>query len=66
MPGSIDTPMQHVDNPPEVVAKAAAGTALGRLGTPEEVAAVVVFLASSHASFVSGATVMVSGGAMMY
>jgi NAD(P)-dependent dehydrogenase (short-subunit alcohol dehydrogenase family) len=66
MPGSIDTPMQHFDNPPEVVAKVAAGTALGRLGTPEEVAAVVVFLASSHASFVSGATVMVSGGAMMY
>jgi 3-oxoacyl-[acyl-carrier protein] reductase len=34
----------------------------GRMGTPEEVAAVVVFLASSPASWVSGATVLVDGG----
>ena len=36
---------------------------LRRLAAPEEVAAVVVFLASDEASFVNGATIMVDGGA---
>lgn len=35
---------------------------LGRMGTPEEVANVVVFLASEKASLVSGATILVDGG----
>jgi len=35
---------------------------LGRYGTPEEVAAVVVFLASSEASYVTGAVLNMSGG----
>ena len=35
----------------------------GRLGTPEEIADVVVFLASNRASFVTGANVLVDGGA---
>lgn len=35
---------------------------LGRMGTPEEVANVVVFLASEKASLVNGATVLVDGG----
>ncbi|CAN5613263.1 glucose 1-dehydrogenase [soil metagenome] len=65
-PGQIDTPMQHVDNPPEVVEAAIAACPLRRMGTPAEVAAVVVFLASSHASFVNGATITVSGGSVMY
>jgi NAD(P)-dependent dehydrogenase (short-subunit alcohol dehydrogenase family) len=37
-------------------------TSLGRIGQPEEVANVVVFLASDEASFVTGAAVEVSGG----
>jgi NAD(P)-dependent dehydrogenase (short-subunit alcohol dehydrogenase family) len=35
---------------------------LGRLGTPEEMASVVVFLASSESSYITGITIDVSGG----
>jgi len=65
-PGQIDTPMQHVDNPPEIVAAGMAACPLRRMGRPEELAAVVVFLASEHASFINGATINVSGGLIMY
>lgn len=40
-------------------------TPLGRIGQPEEVANVVAFLASDEASFMTGASVEVSGGANM-
>ena len=61
-PGQVDTPMLHTDIPPEVVAASTAACPLGRIGRPEELAAVVVFLASIHAGFVNGATLNVSGG----
>jgi NAD(P)-dependent dehydrogenase (short-subunit alcohol dehydrogenase family) len=35
---------------------------LGRLGTPEEIAAAVAFVASPRASFMTGANVVVDGG----
>ena len=41
-------------------------TPLKRVGDPSEIAGVVVFLASDHASYVSGATINVSGGSLMY
>ena len=37
-------------------------TPLGRLGTPEEVAAAVAFLASSEADFITGQILGVNGG----
>jgi NAD(P)-dependent dehydrogenase (short-subunit alcohol dehydrogenase family) len=38
------------------------GTPLGRLGTPEEVAAAVAFLASDDSSFMTGSELYVDGG----
>ncbi len=40
--------------------------ALGRIGTPEEVANAVLFLASDEASFITGATLSVDGGGLTF
>jgi 2-hydroxycyclohexanecarboxyl-CoA dehydrogenase len=60
-PGPIDTPLlrQWDARAIEIVA---ASTQLRRLGTPEEVAAAVAFLASSEASYITGEILGVSGG----
>lgn len=42
--------------------KAVSSIPLGRLGTPEEVASVVVFLSSDESSYITGITIDVSGG----
>ena len=65
-PGQVATPMQHDDLPPEVSDAATQACPVRRIGRPEEVAAVVVFLASTHAGFVNGATLNVSGGGLIY
>jgi 3-oxoacyl-[acyl-carrier protein] reductase len=46
----------------EILAKVGAGRPLGRLATPEEIASVIVFLASDRASYVTGAAWSVDGG----
>jgi NAD(P)-dependent dehydrogenase (short-subunit alcohol dehydrogenase family) len=47
---------------PEFRAAALAKLPVGRLGTPEDVATAVLYLASPAASFVTGSIVMVDGG----
>ena len=63
-PGFIDTPMQRAGFSPAAEA-AIRATPIGRMADPAEVASVAVFLASSHASFVTGAIMNVSGGGYM-
>ena len=52
------------DDREAVFAKVAAGRPLGRMGTPVETAAVIVFLASARASNVTGAAWSADGGSV--
>jgi 3-oxoacyl-[acyl-carrier protein] reductase len=63
-PGFIDTDMTQAL--PEAARATLLGQIpLGRLGTPEDVAAAVVFLASPGAAYITGATIHVNGGMYM-
>jgi NAD(P)-dependent dehydrogenase (short-subunit alcohol dehydrogenase family) len=62
-PHAIETPMTSGIQGTELGARALAGIPAGRFGAAEEVAAAVVFLAGPRASFVTGATLAVNGGA---
>jgi len=47
---------------PEMIKQRMAETPVGRIGTPDELAAAVVFLASERASYITGAVLQVDGG----
>ena len=68
-PGTIDTPMLARDldgmntaDAESFLDRVRAANALGRIGTVEEVADVVVFLVSDAARYVTGATLVADGG----
>ncbi len=60
-PGPIETPLLRAMSE-RAIEGVVAGTQLKRLGTPEEVAAALSFLASKEASYITGETLGVSGG----
>jgi NAD(P)-dependent dehydrogenase (short-subunit alcohol dehydrogenase family) len=60
-PAFIRTPMIEEGLPPEALDFLVTQHPIGRLGRPEEVADVVVFLCSDGASFMSGSSIMVDG-----
>lgn len=63
-PGIIETPLTraYMDKYPERVRATIENTPLRRIGTPEDVADVVAFLASDGARFITGQTIYVDGG----
>ncbi len=65
-PGQINTSMLLTDLDPVVYEKMRDETPLGYVGEPDDIAGVVIFLASTHARYISGATINVSGGYLMY
>jgi NAD(P)-dependent dehydrogenase (short-subunit alcohol dehydrogenase family) len=65
-PGSTRTPMleDFTDHDESALAGMGSVTPMGRLGTPDEIAAAIVWLCSPDASFVTGHALSVDGGAL--
>jgi len=70
LPGAVDTPLARqvvaASADPQAALAACHGLQLrGTMGTPEEIAHVIAFLASDLASFVTGAAIAADGGLMV-
>lgn len=70
LPSNIDTPLMHawaatLDDPASALARVAALQVFGRMGTPEEIGRVALFLATEDSSFVTGQALEVEGGASL-
>ncbi|WP_294820900.1 SDR family oxidoreductase [uncultured Flavobacterium sp.] len=65
-PGPIQTPGLDSVAPSETQAQLASATAMQRLGTAEEIANTVLFLASDAAGYISGTEIVVDGGYLTY
>ena len=64
-PGAVATDMLRSVNPPEALTQTAALTALQRLGEPDDIAAVVAWLAGPDAGWVTGQNIRATGGLLV-
>ncbi|GAA1868042.1 SDR family oxidoreductase [Asanoa iriomotensis] len=64
-PGATDTDLLRAHNSAEELALSAAWSALGRLGTPHDVAAVVAFLTTADAGWITGQNIRATGGLLV-
>ena len=64
-PGVIDTPFHEAFSTPEMLTTFVSAIPLGRLGTSQECANVIAFLASPAASYIIGETIDINGGQLM-
>ena len=60
-PSLVDTPMTQA-MPPEVLAKLVAKIPAGRIGTPDDIAGIVAFLALPDAAYITGQVIYACGG----
>lgn len=65
-PGAADTAMMRGGSSDKELDEFVKMIPLGRMARPDELAGAVLLLASDHASFITGATINVSGGQLMY
>ena len=65
-PGQVNTPMLMTGFDPTVLKSMSDAMPLKRVAEPEEMAGTVVFLASRHAGFITGATINATGGFLTY
>lgn len=65
-PGAVDTPMLRGGMTEEQLQAQVDQVPLGYMAEPSDLAGAVVFLASDHARYITGATINVSGGWLMY
>lgn len=61
-PGAVLTPLMRRNRSPEEIQMIGRGSLLGRVAEPDELAAVIVFLAGPASSYITGETISVSGG----
>jgi 2-keto-3-deoxy-L-fuconate dehydrogenase len=66
-PGTVDSPwvgrlLDQSDDPQAARAALVARQPMGRLGTPEEIAAAALYLASDDAAFITGTGLVIDGG----
>lgn len=70
LPSNIDTPLMHewaatLDDPQSALKRVADLQVFGRMGTPEEIGTVALFLATDDSSFVTGQALEVEGGSSL-